>query len=205
MSLIIKVPDIPSDGLVIDQLVEAADLDLSSDEGEVRGGLRCSGTLIKPDGATVYFRGRLEGKIARECVRCLGSFEEDVIFRCSLLFKKPAHEIPSAVSRMPGKDRDLSSDEGDETYPIVGNQIDLIPVFREQIILATPLRALCREQCAGLCQVCGANLNADVCDCRSPVMASEGGLHPAPSMFKPNASLPSQGGHRRGHMKKHKP
>jgi uncharacterized protein len=31
--------------------------------------------------------------------------------------------------------------------------------------MAVPMKALCDEDCAGLCQKCGQNLNQGKCDC----------------------------------------
>ena len=46
-----------------------------------------------------------------------------------------------------------------------GDQIDLAPLVAEQLILALPSRALCREDCQGLCPSCGTNLNLHQCGC----------------------------------------
>ncbi len=43
--------------------------------------------------------------------------------------------------------------------------IDLGEMFCEQVYLSMPSRILCDESCQGLCQVCGADLNTDSCDC----------------------------------------
>jgi uncharacterized metal-binding protein YceD (DUF177 family) len=37
--------------------------------------------------------------------------------------------------------------------------VDLVPLLREELILVTPVAALCRTDCAGLCPVCGVDLN----------------------------------------------
>jgi uncharacterized protein len=42
-------------------------------------------------------------------------------------------------------------------------------VLREQVLLAVPLRSLCREDCKGLCPCCGKNLNIDTCSCAAQV------------------------------------
>jgi len=42
---------------------------------------------------------------------------------------------------------------------------DLAPLVAEQLILALTSRALCREDCLGLCPHCGINLNLHRCDC----------------------------------------
>ena len=44
--------------------------------------------------------------------------------------------------------------------------LDLAPLLREEAILAIPMDALCRPDCAGLCPECGKNLNEGPCDCQ---------------------------------------
>ena len=36
----------------------------------------------------------------------------------------------------------------------------------EQVLLELPMKALCRDDCRGLCPTCGADLNAGPCGCR---------------------------------------
>jgi uncharacterized protein len=46
-----------------------------------------------------------------------------------------------------------------------GKVIDLDPMLREQLLLALPGYPVCKEDCKGLCPVCGANLNDRECGC----------------------------------------
>ena len=39
---------------------------------------------------------------------------------------------------------------------------------RQMLLLAIPIRFLCREDCRGLCPRCGANLNSGACGCPQP-------------------------------------
>ena len=48
------------------------------------------------------------------------------------------------------------------------NHLDLSEAVRQYEQAALPLRPLCREDCAGLCPVCGQNLNERRCDCTPP-------------------------------------
>lgn len=60
--------------------------------------------------------------------------------------------------------------EDDDNYIIVSNQIlDLDELVYEEVSLNLPSKLLCREDCKGLCQKCGANLNVNKCDCKSDV------------------------------------
>jgi uncharacterized protein len=46
-----------------------------------------------------------------------------------------------------------------------GKVIDLDPILREQLLLALPGYPVCKDDCKGLCPVCGANLNDRECGC----------------------------------------
>ena len=63
-----------------------------------------------------------------------------------------------------------SADSDDDIRKLTSdtNIIDISDAVRDSVLLAVPLKLLCREDCAGLCQRCGKNLNhaADgSCDC----------------------------------------
>jgi uncharacterized protein len=45
------------------------------------------------------------------------------------------------------------------------NEIKIDEDVRDYVLLAVPLKLLCKEDCAGLCGICGANLNRETCDC----------------------------------------
>jgi uncharacterized protein len=51
-------------------------------------------------------------------------------------------------------------DDEDDGY-VVAHQVDLERWVRDLIAEALPPKLLCREDCRGLCPVCGADLNAD--------------------------------------------
>ena len=57
----------------------------------------------------------------------------------------------------------------DEAFELTGDQIDLSAVVREHVILELPDDRLCREVCAGICPVCGTDLNTAPCDCDTSV------------------------------------
>ena len=52
-----------------------------------------------------------------------------------------------------------------DAFEIVGEQIDLVPMVRENLLLDAPLAPLCRPDCAGLCPTCGVDHNDVDCDC----------------------------------------
>ncbi len=180
MPLLINLVDIPAEGLPIEYEVQGSEVGLSSDDGKIIGSLNCIGQVFAVDDYLANFQGMLTGKVSRECVRCLMSVEEEVSLSCDAEFRQlnQSSVVPVSSKKMKKGSRrqgpvNIDDDEREiDTYPIMDNQIDLLPALQEHLILATPFQPLCDENCAGLCQVCGANLNEGVCGCCSPVTPS---------------------------------
>jgi len=82
------------------------------------------------------FAAALEGP----CMRCLKQ-------------ATPSVEVDSREVDRPGEGEDLES-------PYVREEtLDLAAWARDAFLLAAPAKVLCREDCAGLCPVCAADLN----------------------------------------------
>jgi uncharacterized protein len=191
MSLTLHLLNVPPSGLQIQHEVEPSLLSLSHDEGMVIGNLMCSGNLFLPDERSAYFQGLISGRVSRECVRCLTIYEDTLALSCEAKFQKPSAALLSKGLQgkfVKGYEESWEENKADEDiYPISGNDIDLLPAIREHVILATPLQCLCKEDCLGLCQVCGANLNEGMCECCTPVTASS-----PPVPFKQSSSGQNQ-------------
>lgn len=86
---------------------------------------------------TLGFTARLHGP----CYRCLG----DAVL-----------EVPIAAREYQAEDPD---DEQLATPYISGGNLDVSQWARDAVGLALPDKILCRPECAGLCDVCGKNLN----------------------------------------------
>lgn len=56
-----------------------------------------------------------------------------------------------------------------EAFEIVGDQIDLTDMVRENLLLDAPVAPVCRPDCAGLCPVCGVDRNIAGCSCDTTV------------------------------------
>jgi uncharacterized protein len=57
--------------------------------------------------------------------------------------------------------------EDEEAYPFVGDVIDLSDLVHDAILLELPVAPLCREDCQGLCAICGIDKNEASCECRA--------------------------------------
>lgn len=73
----------------------------------------------------------------------------------------------SDVSEVFQDRRRLEDDEQDDLEPGYEvdheGEIDLEALIRDAVLAAVPLRRLCKEDCAGLCARCGADLNVEDC------------------------------------------
>jgi uncharacterized protein len=109
-----------------------------SEPREVPVGLDISRTM----GPGYALRVRFAVTLAGPCMRCLGEAGATI-------------EIDSREVDQP--------DEGDELHSpyLDGGALDLHGWARDALVLALPAQILCRTDCRGLCQRCGADLNGD--------------------------------------------
>jgi uncharacterized protein len=163
-SLEISLSDIPSEGLEFASVVTCVDLDLKMGDPEFNGDLDFS-SRICADAKEAWVSGLLQGVLRQECVRCLGLFEKVLSVPISAYYR--SEDIGSATENSKGCNKDeVESSEGDvDSYPILNCRFNLHEMLREQLLLSIPIQALCQQQCQGLCQVCGQNLNQWQCGC----------------------------------------
>ena len=63
----------------------------------------------------------------------------------------------------------LDEEDTGEFIVVEGMRLDLTALVREDLLLALPAKFLCREDCKGLCPMCGKNLNDGSCSCKKPI------------------------------------
>jgi len=98
--------------------------------------------ISRTTGPGYALRLRLELTLQGPCMRCLGEAGARI-------------EIDAREVDQP--------DDGDELRSpyLDGGALDLHGWARDGLVLALPAQILCRADCRGLCQRCGADLNAD--------------------------------------------
>lgn len=102
--------------------------------------------------------GQIEAAFTVSCARCLGPARVRVQDGDLQLTFLPPGSCPEKGEELTQEDLD--------TYVHDGEQLDLEPVVREQLVLAIPMTPLCREDCRGICSSCGADLNQESCECK---------------------------------------
>jgi uncharacterized protein len=160
MVMEIKVADIPVEGLKVELAEEAADFEDLGEDIRVIGPVKASLSLQKV-GATVYLTGSVDSTLELVCSRCGVAFE----FYASAELKLDLNPMET-VSREDEKELQAGDLEV-EFYK--DGIIDLTDFVREQLLLLTPMKPLCREQCRGLCQYCGQDKNQGECACEPPI------------------------------------
>jgi len=113
--------------------------------------------LCYRSGRELFFRGLFRGEIESTCSRCVKDFSLPVEHQFDIVLSPKPTEASASSEELRPEDLGLSYYSGDE--------IDLEPLVREQVILALPTRPLCAENCRGLCGGCGADLNYEECSC----------------------------------------
>jgi uncharacterized protein len=117
-------------------------------------------------GEDLYLEGAVEGAIELECGRCLARYRHGFNERFRLVLEPVGNRVPAEPEGVAALARDgLCVGDELEAGWFRGNVIRLGSVFLELVSLALPVKPLCRDDCAGLCPQCGANLAAAACSC----------------------------------------
>ena len=140
-----------TDGLIApeDSVFEGLGLGLT-------GPVSVQGQLQATGNGEYLWRGHIHGIVRGECRRCLTEVQDEVDL-----------DVDAAVF---STDPDAADDP--DFYPLAerATSVDVTEVVREELALAAHTDLLlCRDDCAGLCPRCGADLNAGPCGCRRPV------------------------------------
>ena len=148
--MILRVSDISDDGLTIEdaRLFGSPFSDRSWRLDRVR-------LHAERDGDDVVVAGEIDSTVPVACGRCLEEMPARVRAAVDVRF----------IPRPPTGDRvELGTDDLDLDF-YNGDEIDLSTLVQSETALALPMKPLCRDDCRGLCPVCGGNRNLVACAC----------------------------------------
>lgn len=94
-------------------------------------------------------------KYSEVCARCLEEFENNVTTNFSAIIVDEINEDYEAA---------------DIEILIKDGCIDLEDSIKQIVYLSMPMKALCKDDCKGICPKCGKNLNTGKCDCNDFVI-----------------------------------
>ena len=126
-------------------LVSPESLDMGGDMPCFCGDIHVEGTVMNT-GLSFRVAGVVSACRSFVCDRCLSEGE-----RLWTL------DFSEDYAKTPG--------ETDEAAFFDGETIILDDLVRDTLLVAEPLRELCKSDCKGLCPVCGQNLNEGICEC----------------------------------------
>ena len=143
-----------------DETFQPGQIDFSGQNLDAATPLRATGVaeLLPHTEGEIRIQGRYSVELKAECDRCLGEarFPLNAGFD---LFYRPA----KAIARVD----EIEIDEGQSEIGFYeGGGLELEDILREQVLLALPMQRVCREDCAGICPICGKNRNESPCDCK---------------------------------------
>ncbi len=112
-------------------------------------------TFYNSEGKNLYISGKTELSFEACCDRCLE--DADV-------------KIPTALSADIGISDDVFSMDNDEGLDYIEDgYLDVDGMIMAEVHLGWPSKILCKDDCLGLCPVCGKNRNLVSCDCDTEV------------------------------------
>lgn len=129
------------------------DTELDFSQVEYQGGnpitdpVRVTGAVTVRAGV-VQLSARAEFTFRAACDRCLTPLSK-------------AYDVPLEHTLV----TTLENEENDEYVLLDNYQLDLTDLALADILLELPYKSLCREDCRGLCPMCGKDLNEGLCGC----------------------------------------
>ncbi|AAK79710.1 Predicted Zn-finger-like protein, possible nucleic acid binding [Clostridium acetobutylicum ATCC 824] len=108
--------------------------------------LTLKGKLLM-DNSIIPLYAEVKGIVELTCSRCLQKFPYDIDLEIDEKFT------------------DNPENKDDEVIFINNYEVDINEIVENNIILSLPIKKLCREDCKGLCPMCGTNLNISTCNC----------------------------------------
>jgi uncharacterized protein len=131
------------------------EVDVVADDGS-RGLVEGTLSLLRTKSG-ILARATLRLRYHDVCSRCVTPTEVPLELRIEEEYQPTVDILTGAAAPRP---EDPSAFLIDEHHVL-----DLTEAVRQYRVLAAPMQPLCRPDCAGLCSVCGQNLNESPCAC----------------------------------------
>ena len=96
-------------------------------------------------GGSIVLSLKADTRFETECAKCLENFGVDFSYDISETFVK--------------------NGASDGVCTLCGGEIDLSDVVLQHLYMNHPISFICKDDCKGLCQKCGQNLNKGDCTC----------------------------------------
>ncbi|MEE8348277.1 MAG: DUF177 domain-containing protein [Acidobacteriota bacterium] len=137
------------------------ELDVANDVSALKRPVH-SELRISLSGERLRVEGALTADLELTCARCLQPIEKSV----EKNFKLDYRPDPTLEE---GEDVSLSYTDLNVGF-YRDQQLDVSALISEQVVLEIPMNPVCQEDCKGLCDQCGTNLNEGKCSCETHQM-----------------------------------
>lgn len=104
------------------------------------------------ENAAVFISGTVEIEVMMACARCLEEVPTPIHF--------------SIDKKLSIREAGLVDEEMEEPDYLIGFELDVDKLVYAEILVNWPMRVLCKDDCKGICKVCGMNLNKGACSCQ---------------------------------------
>jgi len=135
---------------------ESSELEFDDDGLTLKSAVEVAGEASLKN-SEVRLLGTVTAEIEVACDRCLMGVPKSVCQAFDAAFIPVTQDVRHPSVELAAADLSVGIYEG--------NVFDLREFAREQLLLSLDTRALCRENCKGLCPTCGVDLNAEACTC----------------------------------------
>jgi uncharacterized protein len=104
-------------------------------------------SVISSDSDMLILSAKIKANLEMICSRCLDTF---------------IYPIDIDIEERFTTNR---STEDDEAIVVMDDVLDINEIVETSIISTLPIKRVCKDDCKGLCQECGCNLNYNTCSC----------------------------------------
>ncbi|MCM1393263.1 MAG: DUF177 domain-containing protein, partial [Ruminococcus sp.] len=120
---------------------------------------------VFPFTTPVTLRGEIVNKAGIVSISAVASFDFTApCDRCAAKVKKH-FDVPIEH----GLVSELNNEDNDDYILVENMQFNLTQLTLEDIYLYLPSKFLCKEDCKGICSMCGTNLNETSCECKKEI------------------------------------
>ena len=120
------------------------ELSVDVPDGELVFPVRIGGTARITGRHSAFIEGEIEFTVKGSCTRCLKPTEKTFVVSVA----------------------ENADSEDLESYPVVNDTVDLSRIADDKILTSIPVSFLCKDDCKGLCPICGKNLNDGDHNCK---------------------------------------
>ena len=130
----------------IDYAFEIPQFDFEGDIIKYIGSCKVIGDIV-PNGDILIVSANIKADLEMICSKCLDTFIYPIDIDIEERFTAN------------------SKSEDDEAIVVFDDVLDITEIVETSIISTLPIRRICKDDCKGLCQECGCNLNSNTCSC----------------------------------------